>query len=201
MFLLKCILPVAFFTSFLEGLDIGKQKEKPRTKKLDRSHYSQVYLIYVGRLLCGLSLGAVTVAVPLYNYDVAPDVCRGRGGVFLDFMLCAGILYSYVASSVMGLRMFSFTCSLIPVAFFAVFYFMPESPKYLYSKGRYVDAKMVLMYVYTSVDYYYEIPRVILSTIDIVQMTRYQWQRGRFSFRKQNNLKGSPNPQHSLTKL
>lgn len=106
----------------------------------------QIYMIYLGRLLCGLSLGAVTVAVPLYNYDIAPDVCRGRGGVFLDFMLCAGILYSYLASSVMGLYIFSFTCSLIPIVFCALFSFMPETPQYLYSRGRYVDAKTVLMY-------------------------------------------------------
>lgn len=105
----------------------------------------QVYLIYLGRLLCGLSLGAVTVVVPLYNYEIAPDVCRGRGGVFLDFMLCAGILFSYVASSIMGLVVFSLTCSLIPVIFCLLFWTMPESPQYLYSRGRYVDAKSVMM--------------------------------------------------------
>lgn len=104
-------------------------------------------MIYAGRLLCGLSVGAVTVAVPLYSYDVAPDECRGRGGVFLDLMLCAGILYSYAVSSVAGLPAFSFTCGLVPVAFCALFAFMPESPRHLYTAGRYVDAKSALMWV------------------------------------------------------
>lgn len=107
----------------------------------------QTYTIYAGRLLCGLSLGAVTVAVPLYTHDVAPDACRGRGGVFLDLMLCAGVLYSYTVSSVAGLRAFSFTCAAVPVAFAALFAAMPESPRSLYGRGRYADAKSVLMYV------------------------------------------------------
>ncbi|XP_026808278.1 facilitated trehalose transporter Tret1-like [Rhopalosiphum maidis] len=109
---------------------------------------NDVYLILLGRFLCGLSLGAVTVAVPLYNYDVAPDVCRGRGGVFLDFMLCVGILYSYVASSLLGLSMFAFTCAVFPLVFYALFWRMPESPLFLYSRGRFVDAKAALIWLY-----------------------------------------------------
>ncbi|KAL5241838.1 hypothetical protein ACI65C_009248 [Semiaphis heraclei] len=108
---------------------------------------NEVYLILVGRFLCGLSLGAVTVAVPLYNYDVAPNVCRGRGGVFLDFMLCAGILYSYVSSSLLGLRMFALTCAIFPLVFCALFWRMPESPLYLYSRGRFLDAKSALIWL------------------------------------------------------
>ncbi|XP_008184067.1 facilitated trehalose transporter Tret1 [Acyrthosiphon pisum] len=108
---------------------------------------NHVSLILVGRFLCGLSLGAVTVAVPLYNYDVAPDVCRGRGGVFLDFMLCVGILYSYVSSALLGLRMFAFTCALFPLVFCVLFWRMPESPLYLYSRGRFVDAKAALRWL------------------------------------------------------
>lgn len=106
-----------------------------------------VYLILVGRFLCGLSLGAVTVAVPLYSCDVAPDVCRGRGGVFLDFMLCVGILYSYVASSLLGLYAFALTCAIFPIVFCVLFWRMPESPLYLYSRGRYVDAKSALIWL------------------------------------------------------
>ncbi|KAE9534532.1 hypothetical protein AGLY_008622 [Aphis glycines] len=112
-----------------------------------------VYLILVGRFLCGLSLGAVTVAVPLYSCDVAPDVCRGRGGVFLDFMLCVGILYSYVASSLLGLYAFALTCAIFPIVFCVLFWRMPESPLYLYSRGRYVDAKSALMYEHSYYNY------------------------------------------------
>lgn len=120
---------------------------RPSLLPLSSVDGSQTYVIYAGRLLCGLSLGAVTVAVPLYTHDVAPDACRGRGGVFLDLMLCAGVLYSYTVSSVAGLQTFSFTCAAVPVAFVALFAAMPESPRSLYGRGRYADAKSALMYV------------------------------------------------------
>ncbi|XP_025205479.1 facilitated trehalose transporter Tret1-like [Melanaphis sacchari] len=109
---------------------------------------NSVNFILAGRFLCGLSLGAVTVAVPLYNFDVAPDVCRGRGGVFLDFMLCVGILYSYVASTLLNLPTFAFTCAVFPVVFCTIFWRMPESPLYLYSRGRYVDTRSALIWLY-----------------------------------------------------
>ncbi|XP_050436606.1 facilitated trehalose transporter Tret1-like [Adelges cooleyi] len=107
-----------------------------------------VNIIYTGRLLCGLAVGAITVAVPLYNQEIASDACRGRGGVFLDFMLCVGILYSYMISAVVGLSMFSLTCSLIPVVFAILFAFMPESPAYLYHAGRYEEARTSLKWLY-----------------------------------------------------
>ncbi|XP_050534181.1 facilitated trehalose transporter Tret1-like isoform X2 [Daktulosphaira vitifoliae] len=96
---------------------------------------SDVNMIYLGRLLCGFSVGAITVAVPLYNQEIASDICRGRGGVFLDFMLCLGILYSYSISAFVGLPAFSLSCSVIPIIFAILFAFMPESPSFLYGKG------------------------------------------------------------------
>ncbi|XP_025417244.1 facilitated trehalose transporter Tret1-like isoform X2 [Sipha flava] len=95
----------------------------------------------VGRFFCGLSVGATTVAVPLYASDVSSDVLRGRTGVFFDFMLCAGILYAYVARALLNsLRDFIKVCVLVPITFVAVFSCMPESPVHLFEKGQYEQA-------------------------------------------------------------
>lgn len=91
----------------------------------------------IGRFVSGLSLGATTVAVPLYASDVSSDVLRGRAGVFLDFMLCAGIQYAYVARTTLSsLRQFCVACAAVPVAFAVLFSRMPESPVHLYNNGR-----------------------------------------------------------------
>ncbi|VVC44865.1 Hypothetical protein CINCED_3A016747 [Cinara cedri] len=101
-----------------------------------------------GRFLCGLSLGATTVAVPLYASDVSSDVLRGRTGVFLDFMLCAGIEYAYVARTVVsGLRRFCAWSAAVPLVFVLLFSYMPESPIYLFNEGRHKEAATALRWL------------------------------------------------------
>ncbi|XP_027849148.2 facilitated trehalose transporter Tret1-like [Aphis gossypii] len=107
-----------------------------------------MFLECLGRFVCGLSVGATTVAVPLYAREVSSDVLRGRTGVFLDFMLCAGILYGYVARAVLpGLRQFCLACALIPAVFVLLFSYAPESPIHLYNVGQYDKAASALRWL------------------------------------------------------
>uniref|UniRef100_A0A2H8TNF3 Facilitated trehalose transporter Tret1 n=1 Tax=Melanaphis sacchari TaxID=742174 RepID=A0A2H8TNF3_9HEMI len=104
-----------------------------------------LFLECLGRFICGLSVGATTVAVPLYAREVSSDLLRGRTGVFLDFMLCAGILYAYVARTVLeGMRQFCVACTLVPVVFVLLFSCMPDSPIHLYNVGKYDQAASAL---------------------------------------------------------
>ncbi|KAL4143715.1 hypothetical protein QTP88_006011 [Uroleucon formosanum] len=107
-----------------------------------------MFLECLGRFICGLSVGATTVAVPLYAREVSSDRLRGRTGVFLDFMLCAGILYAYVAREVLdGVRQFCLACAVVPIAFVMLFAYMPESPVYLYNVGQYDQAAKALRWL------------------------------------------------------
>ncbi|XP_015379707.1 PREDICTED: facilitated trehalose transporter Tret1-like [Diuraphis noxia] len=109
---------------------------------------SQMFLECLGRFMCGISVGATTVAVPLYASEVSSDMLRGRTGVFLDFMLCAGILYGYVARTVLlGVRQFCLACTAVPIMFVVLFSYMPESPVYLYNVGRYEQAASELRWL------------------------------------------------------
>ncbi|XP_050422959.1 facilitated trehalose transporter Tret1-like [Adelges cooleyi] len=109
---------------------------------------NNVLFICIGRFTCGLSLGATTVVLPLYAGAVSSDTLRGRTGVFLDFMMCAGILFAYVTRSWLpGFREFHIVCSLIPIAFAAVFNWMPESPSYLYFVGKYEKASRAMRWL------------------------------------------------------
>lgn len=106
--------------------------------------FIQVELIYLGRFINGLSFGAVTVAVPLYNNEIAEDRVRGNVGVYLDLLLCVGILWSYVVGAISSYYWLSFSCLMIPVVFLFTFYWMPESPVHLLAQGRAEDAEMSL---------------------------------------------------------
>lgn len=109
----------------------------------------QVQQIYLGRFINGLSFGAVTVAVPLYNNEIAEDRVRGSVGVYLDLMLCIGILWSYVVGALTSLYWLSFSCCMIPIVFLLMFYWMPESPVHLLAQGKAEDAEMALRLEFT----------------------------------------------------
>ncbi|XP_060854794.1 facilitated trehalose transporter Tret1-like isoform X1 [Rhopalosiphum padi] len=107
-----------------------------------------MFLECLGRFVCGIAVGATTVAVPLYAREVSSDALRGRTGVFLDFMLCVGILYAYVARAVLqGVRQFCLACSVVPIVFVLLFSCVPESPVYLYNAGRYERAASALRWL------------------------------------------------------
>ncbi|XP_060865760.1 facilitated trehalose transporter Tret1-like [Metopolophium dirhodum] len=107
-----------------------------------------LFLECMGRFVCGISVGATTVAVPLYAREVSSDVLRGRTGVFLDFMLCVGILYAYVARAVLdGVRQFCLACAVVPVTFVVLFAYVPESPVHLYNVGQYEQAASALRWL------------------------------------------------------
>lgn len=50
---------------------------------------------YVGRVIAGLGLGAMTSAVPTYNAEMAPKELRGRIGSFFQMAFTLGIFTSY----------------------------------------------------------------------------------------------------------
>uniref|UniRef100_A0A1B6EHF6 Major facilitator superfamily (MFS) profile domain-containing protein n=1 Tax=Cuerna arida TaxID=1464854 RepID=A0A1B6EHF6_9HEMI len=106
-----------------------------------------VQLIYLGRFINGLSFGAVTVAVPLYNNEIAEDSVRGNIGVYLDLMLCVGILWSYVVGAVSSYFWLSVSCCMIPIVFLLTFFWMPESPVHLMAQGKIEDAEMALRWL------------------------------------------------------
>ncbi|XP_050534184.1 facilitated trehalose transporter Tret1-like isoform X1 [Daktulosphaira vitifoliae] len=109
---------------------------------------NNVIYIYVGRLICGFSLGAASVVIPLYSHDVSSVALKGRTGVFFNFMSCAGILFTYITRSFWtGLQESIVILAIIPFVFVAIFSWMPESPTYLYCNGQYYKAIKALRWL------------------------------------------------------
>ncbi|XP_021746491.1 monosaccharide-sensing protein 2-like [Chenopodium quinoa] len=111
-----------------------------------------VYILLLARLLDGFGIGLAVTQVPVYISETAPPEIRGSlntlpqftgsGGMFLSYCLIFGM--SLMASPSWRI-MLSFLG--IPSVFYLLFafFYLPESPRWLVSKGRMSEAKMVLM--------------------------------------------------------
>ncbi|KAK6924588.1 Major facilitator, sugar transporter-like [Dillenia turbinata] len=110
-----------------------------------------VYVLLLGRLLDGFGVGLAVTTVPVYISETAPSEIRGllntlpqftgSGGMFLSYCTVFGMSLMDSPSWRLMLGILS-----IPSLFYFVLTiaFLPESPRWLVSKGRMSEAKQVL---------------------------------------------------------
>lgn len=108
---------------------------------------SNVLMLFIGRVLLGMSGGAFCVSAPTYTAETAQAEIRGALGTYFQLMLVAGIFFVYLISPFISLFATNLICGAIPLLFGATFVFMPESPMYLVSKGRIEEAAKSLQWL------------------------------------------------------
>jgi sugar porter (SP) family MFS transporter len=103
------------------------------------------------RFLGGLGIGASTIAAPAYISEIAPAKDRGRLVGFYQFMIVFGILIAFLSNYLlegigpndwrwmMGVEAFP------ALAYTAMVFFVPMSPRWLVSKDRVDEAASVLL--------------------------------------------------------
>lgn len=107
---------------------------------------NSVLMFYFGRFITGLSGGAFCVAAPLYTSEIAESEIRGTLGSYFQLMLTMGILLTYVFGTVLkNIKTLSIISGIVPLVFFAVFFFMPETPVYYLMKGNMEAARKSLI--------------------------------------------------------
>lgn len=110
-----------------------------------------VAVILVARIVNGVAIGLAYTLNPLYISEVAPADIRGQLNTFTQFACSGGMFLAYVMVFLMSLtdspswRLMLGVISIPAVAYFllTVFY-LPESPRWLVSKGRILEAERVL---------------------------------------------------------
>jgi SP family sugar:H+ symporter-like MFS transporter len=127
---------------------------------------SQIIFV-LARIAGGVAVGAASVLSPAYISEVAPANLRGRMTTVQQIMIITGLtiafLVNYALAASAGLSTNPFWLGLeawrwmylmqaVPAAVFLMaLFFIPESPRFLVSKGRYDDAGKVLTDLFGSV--------------------------------------------------
>lgn len=95
-----------------------------------------VLMFYLGRFITGLSGGAFCVTAPMYTAEIAESSIRGTLGSYFQLLLTVGILVSYSIGPILNMYYLSLVSAAVPIVFFCVFFFMPETPIYYLKKGK-----------------------------------------------------------------
>lgn len=87
------------------------------------------------------------MVTPLYNEEIAEVRVRGTLGVNMDVMFNVGILYIYIIGALDSYLWLSISACVIPTIFSITFFWMPESPMFLVSKGEIDKAEASLRWL------------------------------------------------------
>ena len=155
-------------------------------------------LFVIARLMGGMAVGAASVLSPAYISEVAPASVRGRLTTLQQIMIIIGLTIAFVVNYFLAQSAGESTASYwagieawrwmylmqaIPAVIFLVaLIFIPESPRYLVSKGRDEKALQVLTSLYGS--------DVAREKLEEIRATYTEDHRPRLSDIKGNGLFG-----------
>ena len=105
-------------------------------------------ILIVGRIIVGLGIGLASGTVPVYISEVSPADARGWQVSLFQLAVTVGILAAYMVdyafAAIQGWR-WMFGLAVIPAAIFGLgMLFLPESPRWLASRGHHDRARAML---------------------------------------------------------
>ncbi|KAL1403250.1 hypothetical protein pipiens_005754 [Culex pipiens pipiens] len=107
---------------------------------------TNVYHIYLGRVLAGIGGGGILRAIPMYIADIADFRLRGMLGSLLVISLNLGTLGGFILGSYLHYGTVPLVMLAAPVLFLAATSFLPETPYCLLRQNRNEKAERSLMF-------------------------------------------------------
>lgn len=110
-----------------------------------------IYILLLGRLIDGFGIGLAVTIVPVYISETSPAEVRGLLNTLPQFSGCLGMFLSYCMVFGMSFmdspnwRLMLAVLSIPSIVYIIITaFYLPESPRWLVSKGRLLEAKNVL---------------------------------------------------------
>nr|XP_003230480.2 PREDICTED: solute carrier family 2, facilitated glucose transporter member 6 [Anolis carolinensis] len=121
----------------------------------------EIWMLLVGRVLTGFAGGVTSASIPVYISEICHPRVRGALGSCPQIMAVLGALFLYALGLVLPGRWLA-VAGEVPVILMAVFLcFMPDSPRFLISKGKEDEALNALKWLRgEDVDYWWEYERI-----------------------------------------
>nr|OQO19490.1 hypothetical protein B0A51_11536 [Rachicladosporium sp. CCFEE 5018] len=115
----------------------------------------EIAVIYVGRFIAGLGVGAASMVTPLYVSENAPRAIRGALTGIYQLFITAGIMLAFWINYGSALHISGPAIYIVPLAMqglpalcmFVCMFFCHESPRWLARKDRWDEASSILSLV------------------------------------------------------
>ncbi|KAA3677450.1 MFS transporter, SP family, solute carrier family 2 (myo-inositol transporter), member 13 [Paragonimus westermani] len=111
-------------------------------------------ILLVGRLIVGFAIGMASMTVPVYIAEISPTHLRGalvtlnQVSITVGQMIAAIVDGIFMLDATNGWRYMLALGGVPSVIQFFGFFFMPETPRWLVERGRFSDARAVLIRIH-----------------------------------------------------
>ncbi|CAD0205449.1 unnamed protein product [Chrysodeixis includens] len=113
----------------------------------ERIFASEVWYLFIARAFDGVGNCMIITAVPTYVSEIASKECRGALGSVTQITSAIGMLVIYGIGPFMSYYDLNYMILTITVVITIPIWFIPETPYFLYSKGRIDETIKVLTYL------------------------------------------------------
>lgn len=100
--------------------------------------------LITARVIGGLGSGYGKIVIGTYIGEIAQPSIRGALGTFMGITYVLGVLTSYSVGPLTTIKEFAYISTIIPVALFVTFMWMPETPYFYLMRGKNDKARETL---------------------------------------------------------
>uniref|UniRef100_A0A7G3AKB0 Putative facilitated trehalose transporter tret1-2 n=1 Tax=Lutzomyia longipalpis TaxID=7200 RepID=A0A7G3AKB0_LUTLO len=97
---------------------------------------TDIYMIYIGRLLVGLGSGMVGAPARVYTSEVTQPHLRGMLTALASIGISLGVLIQYTLGSFVRWQVLAGVSTIVPILALGLMIFMPETPNFLIGKQK-----------------------------------------------------------------